>query len=205
MDLTSEQVHWIGGVAFVTISLLMLARASGHWRWRWIPWLVPALFVGYGLESVADVWIHGDAVPPNYAAETRQHLLQGGSLFVAGVVEALVLSGRLFTPIWRLAVPVALAVTATVFAAHAQHGGSADAAAMALMQVQHRGFAIALFTAAAARTAEILMTRSAASRQARGATSAQDSPATLTSAWLLPMLIFGLLMLTYTEPAMRHS
>lgn len=91
MDLTSEQVHWIGGAAFVVVSLLMLVRASGLWRWQWIPWLLPALFVGYGLESVADVWIHGDAVPVNYAAETRQHLLQGGSLFVAGVVEALVL------------------------------------------------------------------------------------------------------------------
>lgn len=48
MDLTSEQVHWIGGVAFVTVSLLMLVRASSLWRWQWIPWLLPALFVGYG-------------------------------------------------------------------------------------------------------------------------------------------------------------
>jgi hypothetical protein len=34
-------------------------------------------------------------VPHGYAAESRQHVLQGGTLLVAGVVEALLLAGRL--------------------------------------------------------------------------------------------------------------
>lgn len=208
MNLTSEQVHWLGGGAFVIVSLLGLARASGQIRQRWVLWLLPALFIGYGLESLADVWIHGDAVPANYATESRQHLIQGGVLLFAGIVEALLLTDRLNSWFWRLASPAALAVLASVFVVHDQHG-TVDAAAMALMQAQHRGFAIALFTAAVTRALAALSTRRVPFLQSNVPSTLDEGPRPrhvfFDDAWLLPLFIFGVQMLVYRESVMTHG
>lgn len=208
MNLSSEQVHWLGGLAFIVVSLLGLAQAGGQLPGRWVSWLIAALFVGYGVESFADVWLHGSAAPANYAPETRQHLLQGGSLLLAGLIEALVLGDLLEDRAWRFALPAALAVTATVFAVHTQHGPAADAAAMMLMQVQHRAFAIALYTAAVVRALELRSMPSAASIPSQPRPP-EPTHATanggLAGAWLLPLFIFGVQMVVYTESAMGHS
>lgn len=188
MELTSEEVHWIGGVAFTAVALLLLHRAQ-MLQGGWVPWLLPLLLLGYGLESFADLWVHGSAVPVNYGTESRQHLLQGSALLVAGAVEALRLMQRLKAPAWRFVLPMALAVVALVFLVHAQHGGGGS---MALMQVQHRAFAIALLVAAAAKTIE----GHAVLERCR-----------LQGAWLLALLIFGLEMLNlnYTEAGRSHG
>lgn len=187
MELTSEQVHWIGGVAFTAVALLLLLHRAQVLQGRLVPWLLPLLLLGYGAESFADLWVHGSAVPANYGAESRQHLLQGGALLVAGIVEALLLMQRLKAPAWRIVLPLALAVVALVFLMHAQHGGGGS---MALMQVQHRAFAIALLVAAIAKAIESHMALE------RGR---------LQGAWLLALLIFGLELLTYTEAHPAHS
>lgn len=95
MELTSEQVHCIGGAAFSAVALLLLARellglSANGWAY-----LIPMLFIGYGLESLIDLWVHGGAVPANYGRESRQHLLQGGPLLLAGIVQWNVARGRL--------------------------------------------------------------------------------------------------------------
>jgi hypothetical protein len=43
MGLTSEQVHWLGGAAFVIVTLLLMAHGTGWLKNRWVPWLLPAL------------------------------------------------------------------------------------------------------------------------------------------------------------------
>jgi hypothetical protein len=120
-------------------------------------------------------------VPHGYAAESRQHLLQGSTLLVAGVVEALLLVGRLRAWLWRLALPLALAVVAIVFLMHAQH---ATGFRMELLLVQHRAFAIALLTSAVAKAV---------------ASVPRFHGTVWRVAWLLPLLIFGIEMLTYRE------
>ena len=181
MGLTSEQVHWVGGGAFSMVALLLIAKECGVLRGAWPSWLLPILLVGYGVESFADVWVHGAAKPKSYGPESAQHVLQGTAGVLAGVVEALRLNRRLQRPLWGCVLPAALTIIGTVFWFHAQH--DADVSPLLLM-VQHRAFAVSLFVAAAAR-----------------ALTVWDSPrgSRLAAAWLLPLFIFGLQMLMYTE------
>lgn len=181
MGLTSEQVHWLGGTAFVVVALALILYEVGAWRARALPWLLPLLLVGYGLESFADLWVHGAAAPLDYGAESRQHLLQGAVVTTAGVIEALRLRGRLTHTLWGLAVPLALLVVAAVFWLHAQH--DADVSPM-LMMVQHRAFAVTLAAAALARALSLVRT---------------PAVARFSSAWLLALLIFGMQLILYTE------
>lgn len=180
MGLTSEQVHWIGGAAFAFVAVALLGHLIAPERLPWAPALLPALLIGYGLESFLDPFIHGGAAPANYGAETTQHLVQGTAAFAAGVIEWARLRGALTGAGWGMATPVALLVIAIVFLVHAQH--DATVSPMVLM-VQHRALAITLAVAAAARAATLL---------APGVTALQG-------AWLLPLFVFGLLMLAYTE------
>lgn len=190
MNLSSEQVHWIGGVAFCAVALLLLIRQLQNSTGAWWDALLPLLFIGYGLESFVDLWVHGSAVPADYARESRQHLWQGGALLVAGIIQGLAARGTLRHWAWQLATPFGLAVLAVGFAVHAQHGTSEIG--MLLMSTQHRAFAIALGLAAAARTVSLLPLRNAR---------------TLEAAWLVALLNFGLLMLSYREsaPVMTHD
>jgi len=189
MDLSSVQVHWIGGVFFTAVPLLLLLQRLLRWPGQYWAYVLPLLFAGYGLESFADVWVHGLAVPSDYTQESRQHLWQGSALLLAGLVELLVARGALLHWRWKLATPLALAALAIGFLFHTQHGGSEMA--MALMLTEHRGFAIALSVAAAARAISVLPLRHVA---------------VLESAWLLPLLVFGLQMLSYREamPGVAH-
>lgn len=185
MELTSEQVHWLGGVAFVVVVSLLLAYHAGVARWRGIPWLLPVLLVGYGIESGLDWWIHGDARPQHYLPQALQHVLQGGAMLVAGLIEGARLRSRLQAPGWGYVLPAALAIVGIAFWGHSQHGTQVDPM---VMMVQHQAFAIALLAAALMRTIEI------AARH-RGV---------FEGAWLAPLLIFGGLLLVYTESdAMR--
>lgn len=180
MKLTSEQVHHYGGAAIVLVSLLLLLFQLGLVQWAWLPYLLPLLLVGYGLESFLDMWIHGSAAPARYGPETAQHLYQGAAVTVAGIVEALILLGIVQGPLWGLFLPAALAVIGTIFFFHAQHDAAAPEA---LLIVQHRVFALTLFVAAAAKAYSLIP---------GGGTA-------MASAWLLPLLLFGLEMLIYTE------
>lgn len=184
MKLTSEQVHHYGGAAFVFVSLLLLLFELGLVQWPWLPYLLPLLLVGYGVESFLDTWIHGSAAPAHYGPETAQHLFQGSAVTVAGIVEILILVGVLEHPLWGLFLPAALVVIGAIFFFHAQH----DAAAPGLLLViQHRIFAVTLFVAAAAKAYALIPGNGTA----------------MAAAWLLPLLLFGLEMLIYTEGSTR--
>ena len=190
MNLTSEQVHWLGGVAFVVVIGLLIAHHAGLARWRGIPWLLPVLLVGYGIESGLDWWIHGDARPEHYFAQALQHVLQGSAMLIAGLVEGARLRGRLQAAAWGYVLPAALTIVGIAFWAHSQHGAQVDPM---VMMIQHRAFAIALVVAALMRTLEV-------ARRRQGG---------LEGAWLAPLLIFGGMLLIYTESdtmaGMDHS
>jgi hypothetical protein len=181
MNLSSEQVHWIGGAAFTTVAVLLFLFHGGVLRIPWVPYLLPLLLIGYGIESFLDPLVHGSAIPKNYAAETAQHRVQGSFMLLAGIVEWLRLRGRLQGRMWALPLPLALSVLGLVFIFHAQHEAMVPPLVLSL---QHRFFALALWMAAAAKVFED-RTRHRASLAA--------------GAWLLPLLVFGLAMLAYTE------
>ncbi len=187
MELTSEQVHWIGGAAFVAVALLSLAQAVGLLTTRWISWLLPILLIGYGIESGADWWIHGEARPANYLVQALQHVAQGSAMLIAGVVEVLLLRGRLRAPGWSYVLPVALLLVGVGFWVHQQHTASVDPM---VMMLQHRAIAISLTVAALGRAA---------------ASALSARTGVLEAGWWLPLLIFGLLMLTYTETSLPMS
>lgn len=181
MDLTSEQVHWIGGVAFAFTALLLLLGHLDIIKSRGILYALPVLLVGYGIESFVDTWVHGAAAPSNYGAETVQHFVQGSAVLIAGIVEGLLLRGKLRHRLWNLVLPLALVTIAAVFLFHAQH----DAGVSPLvMTIQHRVFALTLFVAALTRSLVVLPDEKARS---------------FSAAWLLPLLLFGLQLLIYTE------
>ena len=181
MDLTSEQVHRIGGAVIVVVVVLVLTHGTGVLRLRWIPYLVPLLLVAYGLESFLDTWIHGSAAPANYAAETTQHVIQGIAVLAAGVVEGLLLYGTINHRLWGLALPVALAVIGVVFLVHAQQDAGVPPLVLA---VQHRVFALTLFVTALAKALALVP---------------GDGTRVFSTAWLLPLLLFGLELMVYTE------
>ena len=191
MGLTSEQVHHLGGAAFTLVASLLLLWHLRFLRASWVPFVMPGLLVLYGIESFADRWIHGSQLPSSYEAEGLQHLIQGGVVVVAGTVEALILLGKLHHPGWRAAVPLALGIVGVVFLVHAQHDVNVDPLVLA---VQHRMFAVTLFVSGAAKA--LAETRREATRW-------------LNAGWLLPMLVFGLELLMYSEgtnghPGSRH-
>lgn len=182
MELTSQTVHQIGGVAFILLALVSTYRVLHRDEKNWPEWLLALLFIAYGIESFIDPLVHGAAVPANYGAESAQHLIQGVLLVAAGVLETLRLMRVLKGPIWRAVVPVALVGFGGVFLFHAQSG--MDPQAMVLMSLQHRAFGLSLWVAAGARAVSDYLLP-------------EDRAATL--GWLSALLVFGLLLLTYQD------
>ena len=82
MNLTSEQVHWIGGAAFTIVALLLILYETRLVRASWLPYVLPLLLIGYGVESLIDPLVHGTAIPQNYAAESLQHVMQGTVMLI---------------------------------------------------------------------------------------------------------------------------
>jgi hypothetical protein len=181
MNLSSEQVHWVGGVAVLIVAIGLLLHDLGVLSARGWRWLLPIFLVLYGLESFMDPWIHGTAAPANYGGESAQHIVQGTAMLGGGFVEGLVLLGVVKRRAWSLAVSAAFVVLAVVFLVHDQH---AVAVPQLVLDVQHRVFALTLFLAAAVR-AMLLFSRPAVNALGRG--------------WLVLFLLFGLELLTYTE------
>lgn len=182
MNLTSETVHLIGGLALIALLLVALWHLARNSESRMPELLIAGFFLIYGLESFFDTAVHGDAVPENYRMETMQHLIQGGIIAVAAAIELLRIAGKLNSPIWRLVMPVGLAGLGIIFLIHAQSG--MDPMAMMFMTLQHRAFGIALVVAAAAR----ILADTLFQRQRFAALG-----------WMSSLFVFGLLLTAYTE------
>ena len=158
-----------------------MLHETRHIKAAWVPYLLPALMIAYGIESFLDAFVHGSALPGNYAQESGEHFVQGGAMLIGGLGEWLRLRGRLRHSAWALLVPGALAVVGAFFWMHTQHDTTIPPI---VLHIQHRLFAVALWLAALTR----LITTWAPARTAG-----------LASAWLAFLLMFGLELLLYTE------
>lgn len=181
MNLTSEQVHWIGGAAFTIVALLLILYETRLVRASWLPYVLPLLLIGYGVESLIDPLVHGTAIPQNYAAESLQHVMQGTVMLIVGGVEWLRAKGRLKHHGWGLVLPLGLLGVGGLFMFHAQHEAGTPPL---ILLVQHRIFAVTLWVTAAAKSFAEWPNKNARA---------------FSIAWLLPLLLFGLELLVYTE------
>ncbi len=162
MGVTSEQAHWMAGVVMIVVAVSLLLHELGIVASKRVPLVLPIAIILFGLQAIFDVQLHGSAVPKDYAAETRQHTLQGAITLAVGIVELLRRLGRLRHRLWTFVFPVAIVPVAVVFLMHAQH---ASAAPMLALFVQHRTFGvILLFMAAAFALAETRLPRAEAFR-----------------------------------------
>ena len=141
MILSSEQVHWIFGVALLVVTAVLIFRDIGKIQMRWVDYLVPALLAAFGIEMLFDPLVHGSAVPTNYAAETAQHFAIGLLLIGAALAECIRTWRRCEGFRWRLPLAAAAAVAAVAFWFHAQHDSSAP---LILLVTQHRMIAATL-------------------------------------------------------------
>tara|TARA_R110002051_G_scaffold33923_2_gene75479 strand:+ start:9307 stop:9870 length:564 start_codon:yes stop_codon:yes gene_type:complete len=182
MELTSQTVHLIGGIAFTALSLAMIFSIVSNFSSRSTDFGLAILFMLYGAESVFDLAIHGSAVPENYAMETFQHQIQGAILFFVGAAEMLRLFGIMKHRLWSFSVPVGLIGLGGIFLLHAQSGMDADA--MMLMIAQHRAFGVVLVIAAAGYV--LARFRLAENRAA-------------DLGWVASLLAFGLMLILYRE------
>lgn len=181
MGLTSEHVHWMGGLAILVVAALSIAWNFGWIRGRWPRWLLPALLLGYAMQSFFDAQLHGSALPTRYVAETRQHWIQGALVAVAGITEMGRAAGRWKARESALVTPLALVGVGLVFWMHAQHDAQLDPM---LLTLQHRAMAVSLWVAAAARAVAVWRDDE---RESVG--------------WWWPLMVFALLLVIYTESA----
>ena len=147
MGLTSEQVHWIFGATLIATTVLLILRDVGRITGRWIDYLVPALLGAFGVETLLDPLVHGDAAPAAYAAETAQHFALGLLLLGAAAAEFVRTWRNGIGLLWRLPLAAALAIAAVTFWIHAQHDSRAP---MILLITQHRMIAATLLVSAVA-------------------------------------------------------
>lgn len=181
MGLTSEQVHWMFGAVMVAGAALLLLRAIGRMRGRWVDFVVPALPFLFGVEMLVDPLVHGTALPENYFKEAAQHFALGVVLIAAAAAESVRVFRRQDTFIWRLPLAIALLVSAGVFLFHAQHDADVP---MLLLMTQHRVIGATLAVAALA----VLF-----------ASPAESNALRRPLAFPLLILVLGLEFLIYTE------
>ncbi|MDQ8757401.1 hypothetical protein RCO27_14315 [Sphingosinicella sp. LHD-64] len=147
MGLTSEQVHWLYGAALIFVAAVLLLRAGDIVRRPWPDFLVGGALLVFGLALVFDPWLHGEAAPGDYGAETAQHLLLGLALLVASALELYRAASGRQAFAWRLPLILALIGASLIFALHAQHDAAAP---MVLLVTQHRFIAATLLVLALA-------------------------------------------------------
>lgn len=147
MGLTSEQVHWLYGAALAAMALAMLFHVRGLIAGRWPEFLIGGALLAVGLALVLDPFLHGDAAPANYAAETAQHLVLGLVLMAASALELYRARKDLRGRLWRLPLALALIFAGLTFLLHAQHDSPAP---MLLLVTQHRIIAATLLVLVAA-------------------------------------------------------
>jgi hypothetical protein len=116
----AEQVHWLFATGFVLLGLCVLAEAlvgAEVWRRRaWRAHLWPSLAFAMGLL----LW----PVMVFFTNSTIHMVAHGAwaqAMMVAGGAELGLARGKLRHPLWRLATPLALAVSGVAFLVHEQN------------------------------------------------------------------------------------
>ncbi len=117
MQPPAEHVHWLFATGILLLGLLLLSEAIvGQEVWRrraWRAYLWPSLLFGLGLL----MW----PVMVFFTSSTVHMLAHSAwaqTMMVAGAAELGLVSGKLRSEWWKLAVPVAFAVSGAAFLIH---------------------------------------------------------------------------------------
>jgi hypothetical protein len=121
MQPPAEHVHWLFATGFLLLGLFLLARAIvGEEVWRrrrWRAYLWPSLLFALGVL----MW----PVMVFFTNSTIHMLAHGAwaqTMMLAGAAELGLVRGKLQHAAWRLAVPLALAVSGGALLVHEQNG-----------------------------------------------------------------------------------
>jgi len=117
----SEMVHWLFGMGFLLLGLILLAQAIvGEEVWRrrrWRVYLWPGLVFALGVAMWPVM-----AFFTNSAIHMLAHGAWAQALMVAGAAELGLAKGKLRSRWWKLALPVGIAVSGAAFLVHEQNG-----------------------------------------------------------------------------------
>src|SRR5262245_16301312 len=121
MQPPSEMVHWLFGMGLLLLGLLMLAEAIvGRGVWARRPWRVylwPGLAFGLGIAMWPVMTFF-----TNSAIHMVAHGVWAQSLMVMGAAGLGLARGKLRSRWWRLATPIAIALSGAAFLVHEQNG-----------------------------------------------------------------------------------
>jgi hypothetical protein len=121
MQPPSEMVHWLFGMGILLLGLLMLAEAIvGREVWvkrRWRAYLWPGLAFGLGVLMWPVMTFF-----TNSAIHMVAHGAWAQTLMAMGGAELGLAKGKLRSRWWKLATPIALAVSGAAFIVHEQNG-----------------------------------------------------------------------------------
>jgi hypothetical protein len=113
----AEHVHWLFATGFLLLGLMLLAEAIvGREVWRrraWRAYLWPSLFFGLGIFMWPVMVFY-----TNSTIHMLAHSAWAQVMMVAGAAELGLVSGKLRSEHWKLAIPVAFAVSGAAFLIH---------------------------------------------------------------------------------------
>jgi hypothetical protein len=117
----SEHVHWLFATGFLLLALLLLARAIvGEEVWnrrRWRAYVWPSLLFGLGVLMWPVMVFF-----TNSSIHMVAHGAWAQTMMLAGAAELGLVRGKLHHRAWRLALPLALAVSGAAVLVHEQNG-----------------------------------------------------------------------------------
>ena len=117
MQPPAEHVHWLFATGALLLGLLLLAEAivgRDVWRQRaWRAYLWPSLLFGLGVFMWPVMVLY-----TNSTIHMLAHSVWAQTMMLAGAAELGLVSGRLRSEWWKLAVPLASAVSGAAFLIH---------------------------------------------------------------------------------------
>jgi hypothetical membrane protein len=117
MQPPAEHVHWLFATGVLLLGLLLLAEAIvGREVWRrrsWRAYLWPSLFFALGVAMWPVMVLY-----TNSTVHMLAHSVWAQSMMAAGAAELGLVSGKLKSEHWKLAMPIAFAVSGAAFLIH---------------------------------------------------------------------------------------
>jgi hypothetical protein len=121
MQPPAEHVHWLFATGFLLLGLLLLARAIvGEEVWQkraWRAYLWPGLLFALGVLMWPVMVFF-----TNSTIHMLAHSVWAQTMMLAGAAELGLARGKLYHRAWRLALPLALAVSGIAILVHEQNG-----------------------------------------------------------------------------------
>ncbi len=185
----STYAHWVIGYIFLAVFIFALLESLGvlkseKSRYIWPAFaslagifLVPYLLLHHGLDKVgATLQVFRND------AQQMQHLIMGILILIASGIELLHRANKLPAKAFGLAFPIALVIIGLMFLFHPQHGSHE---AMMQSMRYHTWLGSVIILTGLLRGTEVL---------------AGVKQPWLRYAWLVPLLITSMMLITYSEP-----